>query len=160
MGHSAGLRAGTRYAFSRGFKQKGMIRLSTYLTQYKVGDIVDVVANGAVQKGMPHKVYHGKTGVVYNVTKSAVGVIIYKKVGYRYLEKRVNVRIEHVRKSRSREEFLSRVKENAAKKHKAKEDGTMVYLKRQPVQPREARTIDTSNNKPETLRPVAYETTI
>ena len=109
---------------------------------------------------MPHKVYHGKTGVVYNVTKSAVGVIIYKKVGYRYLEKRVNVRIEHVRKSRSREEFLSRVKENAAKKHKAKEDGTMVYLKRQPVQPREARTIDTSNNKPETLRPVAYETTI
>ena len=109
---------------------------------------------------MPHKVYHGKTGVVYNVTKSAVGVIIYKKVGYRYMEKRVNVRIEHVRKSRSREEFLSRVKENAAKKHKAKEDGTRVYLKRQPLQPREARTIDTSNNKPETLRPVAYETTI
>lgn len=27
---------------------------------------------------MPYKVYHGKTGVVYNVTKSAVGVIIYK----------------------------------------------------------------------------------
>ena len=27
--------------------------LSTYLKQYKVGDIVDVVANGAVQKGMP-----------------------------------------------------------------------------------------------------------
>ena len=109
---------------------------------------------------MPHKVYHGKTGVVYNVTKSAVGVIIYKKVGYRYLEKRVNVRIEHVRKSRSREEFLSRVKENAAKKRKAKEEGSQVFLKRQPVQPREARTVDTSSNKPETLRPVAYETTI
>jgi len=30
-----------------------MIPLSTYLKQYKVGDIVDVVANGAVQKGMP-----------------------------------------------------------------------------------------------------------
>lgn len=29
-----------------------MIALSTYLKQYKVGDIVDVVANGAVQKGM------------------------------------------------------------------------------------------------------------
>jgi large subunit ribosomal protein L21e len=46
MGHSAGLRAGTRYAFSRDFKKKGMIALSTYLRQYKVGDIVDVVANG------------------------------------------------------------------------------------------------------------------
>jgi large subunit ribosomal protein L21e len=35
MGHPAGLRAGTRYAFSRGFREKGMIRLSTYLRQYK-----------------------------------------------------------------------------------------------------------------------------
>lgn len=39
-------------AFSRDFKKKGMIPLSTYLKQYRVGDIVDVVANGAVQKGM------------------------------------------------------------------------------------------------------------
>ncbi|KAG9656251.1 hypothetical protein KCU76_g20220, partial [Aureobasidium melanogenum] len=113
MGHAAGLRAGTRYAFSRDFKKKGYIALSTYLKQYKVGDIVDVVANGAVQKGMPYKVYHGKTGVVYNVTKSAVGVILYRQVGNRYIEKRINVRIEHVRHSRSREEFLTRVKTNA-----------------------------------------------
>jgi hypothetical protein len=32
--------------FSRDFKKKGYIALSTYLRQYKVGDIVDVVANG------------------------------------------------------------------------------------------------------------------
>ena len=82
---------------------------------------------------MPHKVYHGKTGVVYNVTQRAVGVILNKKVGNRYIEKRVNVRIEHVTKSRSREEFLHRVKENAVKKRKAKEEGTHVHLKRQPV---------------------------
>jgi hypothetical protein len=53
---------------------------------------------------MPYKVYHGKTGVIYNVTKSAVGVIIYRKVGNRYIEKRVNVRVEHITSSRSREE--------------------------------------------------------
>ena len=29
-----------------------MIPLSTYLKHYKVGDMVDVVAHGAVQKGM------------------------------------------------------------------------------------------------------------
>ena len=40
-----------RYAFSRGFKRRGSIPLSTYLKSYHVGDIVDVVANGAVQKG-------------------------------------------------------------------------------------------------------------
>ena len=28
-----------------------MIKLSTYLRHYKVGDIVDIKANGAVQKG-------------------------------------------------------------------------------------------------------------
>ncbi|KAK0663956.1 60S ribosomal protein L21A [Podospora pseudocomata] len=160
MGHPAGLRAGTRYAFSRNFREKGMIRLSTYLKQYKVGDIVDIKVNGAVQKGMAHKVYHGKTGVIYNVTKSAVGIIIYKKVKHRYIEKRLNVRIEHIQPSRSREGFLRRVKENAELKKKAKAEGKPVQLKRQPALPREARTISIKENKPETVAPVAYETTI
>ncbi|KAK4133421.1 hypothetical protein BT67DRAFT_442865 [Trichocladium antarcticum] len=160
MGHPAGLRAGTRYAFSRSFREKGMIRLSTYLRQYKVGDIVDIKVNGAVQKGMAHKVYHGKTGVIYNVTKSAVGVIIYKKVDHRYIEKRLNIRIEHVSPSRSRDDFLRRVKENAALKKKAKVEGKPVQLKRQPLMPREARTISIADNRPETVAPIAYETTI
>jgi len=160
MGHSAGLRKGTRYAFSRDFKKKGMIALSTYLRQYKVGDIVDVVCNGAVQKGMPHKDFHGKTGVVYNVTKSAVGVIIYKQVGNRYIEKRVNLRVEHVRLSRSREEFIVRVKTNAEKKRKAKEEGTTVFLKRQADKPRESRTVSAKENKPESIAPIAYDTHI
>lgn len=103
---------------------------------------------------MPHKVYHGKTGVVYNVTKSAVGVIIYKKVKHRYIEKRVNLRIEHVSLSRSREEFVRRVKANAELKKKSKADGTHVHLKRQPAMPREARTISCKDNIPETVVPV------
>ncbi|RYP77807.1 hypothetical protein DL771_000904 [Monosporascus sp. 5C6A] len=160
MGHPAGLRAGTRYAFSRNFREKGMIRLSTYLQQFKVGDIVDIKANGAVQKGMPHKVYHGKTGVVYNVTKSAVGVIIYKKVKHRYIEKRVNIRIEHVSLSRSREDFIKRVKKNAELKKQAKAEGTTVQVKRQALQPRDARTVSMKDNHPETVVPIAYETTI
>lgn len=40
-----------------------------------------VQGNGAFQKGMPHKFYHGKTGRIFNVTKRAVGVIINKQVG-------------------------------------------------------------------------------
>ncbi|EQL04089.1 hypothetical protein G6O67_000068 [Ophiocordyceps sinensis] len=160
MGHSYGKRAGTRYAFSRNFRQKGMIALNTYLRQYRVGDIVDVKVNGAVQKGMPYKVYHGKTGVVYNVTKSAVGVIIYKKVWHRYIEKRINVRIEHISPSRSREDFLKRVKSNAAAKKQARADGVTVQVKRQPLQPREARTVSLIDNPPETVTPLPYETTI
>ncbi|OJD37434.1 60s ribosomal protein l21 [Diplodia corticola] len=160
MGHSAGLRAGTRYAFSRNFKEHGAIKLSTYLKTYKVGDIVDVVANGAVQKGMPYKVYHGKTGVIYNVTKSAVGVILHRQVGNRYIEKRINVRIEHVRHSRSRDEFINRVKENAARRKAAKAEGQSVQLKRQPALPRGPRTVSMKDNLPETVTPIPYETTI
>ncbi|KAJ5965690.1 60S ribosomal protein L21-A [Penicillium waksmanii] len=160
MPHSYGLRAGTRYAFSRNFKEHGMIRMSTYLKTFRVGDIVDLKVNGAVQKGMPHKVYHGKTGVVYNVTKSSVGVLLYKRVDNRYLEKRINVRIEHVQHSRSREEFINRVKENALKKKEAKEKGIHVHLKRQAVGPREAHTISFTDNAPETVVPIAYDTHI
>lgn len=110
---------------------------------------------------MPHKVYHGKTGVIYNVTKSAVGVIIAKRVGNRYIEKRVNVRIEHINLSRSREEFINRVKDNAAKKQKAKAEGTHMFLKRQPVMPRVSRVVDAKDeHAPETITPIPYETTI
>ena len=109
---------------------------------------------------MPHKVYHGKTGVVYNVTKSSVGVILYKKVDNRYLEKRINVRIEHVQHSRSREDFIKRVKENALKKREAKEKGVHVHLKRQAVGPREAHIVAQAGNKPETVVPIAYDTHI
>jgi large subunit ribosomal protein L21e len=155
-----------------------MIPLSTYLKQYKVGDIVDVVANGtqprhseisraedswttgAVQKGMPYKVYHGKTGIVYNVTKSAVGVILQKQVGNRYMEKRINVRVEHVRHSRSREDFLKRVKSNFAKQQKAKETGEPQQMKRMAAQPRSAHTVSLKEQKPENIVPVPYETTI
>ncbi|EHY54546.1 60S ribosomal protein L21A [Exophiala dermatitidis] len=158
MGHAGGLRAGTRYAFSRDFRKKGAIHLSTYLKTYRVGDIVDIKANGAVQKGMPYKVYHGKTGVVYNVTKSAVGVIIYKKVGNRYLEKRVNVRVEHVNHSRSREEFLNRVKSNAQRRREAKEKGESVQLKRQPVGPRPSHVVELTEL--ESLAPQPYDTAI
>lgn len=108
---------------------------------------------------MPYKVYHGKTGVVYNVTKSAVGVIIYKKVGNRYIEKRVNVRVEHVNHSRSRDEFLTRVKDNAAKKIKAREEGVHMHLKRQPAMPRESRKVEMADGV-ETITPIPYETTI
>lgn len=146
--------------FQRDFKKHGTIALSTYLTVYKVGDIVDIKANGSIQKGMPHKYYHGKTGIVYNVTKSSVGVIINKVVGHRYLEKKVNLRVEHVKHSKCRQEFLNRVKDNAAKKREAKENGTQVQLKRQPAQPRESKIVSAEGNSPQTLAPVAYETFI
>ena len=76
---STGYRAGTRDLFSKKFRTKGgNPGLTTYMRKYKVGDMVDVVANPAQQKGMPHKYYHGRTGRVWNITKRAIGVEVNK----------------------------------------------------------------------------------
>lgn len=47
--------------FSRPFGKDGVVPLATYMRIYKKGDIVDIKGMGTVQKGMPHKYYHGKT---------------------------------------------------------------------------------------------------
>merc|ERR1719442_321304 len=102
MTNPTGYRRGTRDMFSRAYKTKGVEHLSTYLKVYKIGDIVDIKGDGAFQKGMPHKVYHGTTGRIFNVTKRAVGVIVNKKHNGRIIAKRINVRIEHIKHSSSR----------------------------------------------------------
>ncbi|KLO20617.1 hypothetical protein SCHPADRAFT_897881 [Schizopora paradoxa] len=161
MPHSFGYRARTRDMFKRGFKEHGSIRLSTYLVNYRVGDIVDIKANSAMQRGMPHKYYHGRTGIVYNVTPHAVGVIVNKVVGNRYIEKRVNIRIEHVRHSKCRQEFLNRVKQNSQIRAEAKEKGESVpSLRRVQAAPRDAHVVSSKDNAPQTLVPIAYDTSI
>ena len=45
-----GVRSRTRDTFSRSFRGKGYINLSTYLRSFKLGDYVDVKVNGAVHK--------------------------------------------------------------------------------------------------------------
>merc|ERR1711976_416904 len=132
MTNTKGYRRGTRYMFSRQFRKKGTIPLSTYLKCYKRGDIVDIKGSGAVQKGMPHKSYHGRTGRVFNVTQHAVGVIVNKRVKGRIIPKRINIRVEHVRPSKCRVDFLRRVKENERLRSEAKATGKRVLLKRQP----------------------------
>lgn len=131
--------------------------LSTYLKVYKVGDIVDVKGNGAIQKGMPYKFYHGKTGRVFNVTRRAVGIVVNKQLGNRIIPKKINVRIEHVRHSKCRDDFLKRVKANEIKKAEAKAKGEKVDCRRLPVQPRGAHFVSTKNNQPTLVEPIPYE---
>ena len=94
---------------------------------------------------------------VYNVTQHAVGIIVNKQVKGKILAKRINVRIEHIKHSKSRDSFLKRVKENDQKKKEAKEKGTWVQLKRQPAPPREAHFVRTNGKEPELLEPIPYE---
>ena len=88
-GRTKGLRRSTRDMFSRAFRKKGMINLSTYLQNYKIGDYVDIKVNPSQQKGMPYLAYQGRTGIVWNVTARAVGVEVNKQVR---LQPRVSAR--------------------------------------------------------------------
>ena len=88
-----------------------------------MGDFVDIKVNGAIHKGMPYRFYHGRTGRVWNITKSAVGVLVNKQIKGRIIHKRLHVRVEHVKPSRCQEEFKNRVAEHEKVKAEAKKKG-------------------------------------
>ncbi|XP_033280588.1 60S ribosomal protein L21-like [Orcinus orca] len=157
MSNTKGKRRGTGYTFSRPFRKHGVVPLATYMRIYKKGDNVDITGMGTVQKGMPHKCYRGKTGRVCNVTQHAAGITVNKQVKGKILAKRIHVHIEPIKRSKSRDSFLKRVKENDEKKKEAKEKGTWVQLKRQPAPPREAHFMRTNGKEPELLEPIPYE---
>ena len=125
MVHSYGYKSGTRHLFQKKFRQAGMPNTTTTLKTFKVGEYVDVVADAAIRRGMPHKYYHGRTGIVWNITPRGVGVIVNKPVGNRTLRKRICVRHEHVQKSRCREAFQKKL-QNYRDFKKAKKDGKAV----------------------------------
>lgn len=161
MTNTKGYRRGTRYMFAKKFRKHGVEPLSTFLTVYRRGDIVDISGNGACQKGMPHKSYHGRTGRVYNVARRALGVVVNKRVRNRIVPKRINIRVEHVRHSKCREDFLKRLKRNDALKRAYSQGGfkgEKPVTKRLPAQPREAELVRVNrHSKPRQLRPQAYE---
>ncbi|ELW60003.1 60S ribosomal protein L21 [Tupaia chinensis] len=94
---------------------------------------------------------------VYSVTQHAVGVVVNKQIKGKILAKRINVRIEYIKHSKSRDSFLKHVKENDQKKKEAKEKGTWVQLKHQPAPPREAHFVRINGKEPELLEPIPYE---
>ncbi|GIQ82076.1 ribosomal protein L21e [Kipferlia bialata] len=141
MTHSYGYRAKTRHTFSQDFRKKGTIALSKYLTTYKRGDYVDIKMNGAQQKGMAYRFYHGRTGVVFNVSPSSVGVEMNKRVGGRIMKKRIHVRVEHVKPSNCKKQHIQRVLDNAAAKVEARATGIKTVCKRTVGTPRPAHIV-------------------
>ncbi len=93
---SHGYRARTRSLMSKRVRTRGLRPLSALLTNYEVGQRVDIIIDPSFHKGMPHKRYHGKTGVVIGLRGRAV--IVDVKIGR--ATKTIIVRPEHLRLSR------------------------------------------------------------
>ena len=64
MPQSKGLRHKTRKVMRKHPRERGKLRLSRILRKYALGDRVVIKIDPAIHRGMPHRRYHGKVGVV------------------------------------------------------------------------------------------------
>ncbi len=63
---SKGYRRKTRALLRKKARNRGKIGLSKILQEYKPGQKVVVKINPSVHKGMPHRRYHGRIGIIAN----------------------------------------------------------------------------------------------
>jgi len=64
MRGSKGYRSGARRLLKKEPRERGKIKLSKLLHEYQPGTRVVVRIDSSVQKGMPHRRFHGKVGTV------------------------------------------------------------------------------------------------
>lgn len=59
-----GIRRKTRYKFRKQTRSKGKISITRYFQSFNIGDRVYLIVEPAVQKGMYHPRFMGKTGTI------------------------------------------------------------------------------------------------
>jgi large subunit ribosomal protein L21e len=64
MKRSKGYRNRNRSILRRKPRDRGKIALGSLLINYQPGQRVRILINPAVQKGMPHRRYHGRVGAI------------------------------------------------------------------------------------------------
>lgn len=64
MAHHNGPRKKTRYKFKKEIRRRGIVPVTSLIQQFEIGQKVHVVIEPSVQKGMPHRRFHGMTGTV------------------------------------------------------------------------------------------------
>jgi len=92
MKGSKGYRCRTRSLLSKEPRERGKIGLSKLLRDYQPGEKVLVKINSTIHKGMPHRRYHGRVGVVIDRRGRAYTV----NVSQGDTTKKIIVRSEHL----------------------------------------------------------------
>ncbi|MBT4824054.1 50S ribosomal protein L21e [Candidatus Woesearchaeota archaeon] len=59
-----GARRKTRYKFKKPVRKQGKLSLTKYFQTFDVEERVILLAEPAVQKGMYHRRFHGKSGII------------------------------------------------------------------------------------------------
>jgi large subunit ribosomal protein L21e len=64
MAHHNGPRKKTRYKFKKDLRERGLPPVTCVIHNFDIGQHVHIVCNPSIQKGMPHRRFHGLTGTV------------------------------------------------------------------------------------------------
>lgn len=64
MAHHNGPRKKTRYKFKKDLRRRGVVPVTSLIQKFDLGQKVHVVCEPSIQKGMPHRRFHGMTGTV------------------------------------------------------------------------------------------------
>ena len=64
MAHHNGPRKKTRYKFKKELRRRGLPPVTSVIQKFEIGQNVHIVCEPSIQKGMPHRRFHGKTGTV------------------------------------------------------------------------------------------------
>jgi large subunit ribosomal protein L21e len=64
MAHHNGPRKKTRYKFKKELRRRGLPPVTYVIQKFEIGERVHIVCDSSIQKGMPHRRFHGKTGTV------------------------------------------------------------------------------------------------
>ena len=88
-----GSRQGTRSILRKGKRDRRRLFINRVMHPYECGDKVAIVLDGAQQKGMPHRRFQGRTGVIAGTQGGSFIV----KVSDGNMDKTVVSRPEHLR---------------------------------------------------------------
>lgn len=89
---SKGYRARTRSLFRKRPRERGKIGLSRILRTYSPGEKVTIIIEPSVHKGMPHRRYHGRVGVIHE--KRGKSYVVHIEMGSQ--TKQIIARPEHI----------------------------------------------------------------
>jgi len=64
MAHHNGPRKKTRYKLKKEIRRRGIVPVTSLIQRFDIGQKVHVVVEPSIQKGMPHRRFHGMTGTI------------------------------------------------------------------------------------------------
>ena len=96
MRRSKGYRSRTRSLLRKRPRERGKIGLSRILTAYQPGEKVTILIEPSVHKGMPHRRYHGRVGIVH--AKRGKSYVVQVEIGRQ--TKQIIARPEHLTPAR------------------------------------------------------------